>query len=297
MKKPVQVFISSAIEDTVYKDKLLTHLAPLQEQQLIEAWDDEQLVAGTVWSKKIKNEIENAQVILLMISPDALSSEYIRHQEIEQALKRQVLGKAVVIPIIVRPCFWKVEKFAHLQALPTNVEPISKWKDEDAAYLDIVEGIVKAITTYTSQNDSVSNTSPSSFGLHSPIATFFNHNIFLNVNWSEWRNYVITSLITIFCLWIAHGIVHPDKHGYAKINIDNCSHCESIPKDEEQIPNVNFRFKCDSLGITFGFPVDEDIEILLAWYNKLCSERIKGTKFKIKYRLKQNINIIQAVEP
>ena len=86
---------------------------------------------------------------------------------------------------------------------------------------------------------------------------------------------------------------------YANINIDNCTICEPIPKDEEQFSNVNFRFKCDSLNVIFEFPVNEDIKILKTWYDKLCFNRLPKTKFMIKYKLynQYNIGIIEAVEP
>jgi hypothetical protein len=64
----------------------------------------------------------------------------------KQTLERHKRGETQVIPIILRPVYWK-EILGNLQALPTDAIPImsSKWHNLDEAFFDVAEGIRKAV--------------------------------------------------------------------------------------------------------------------------------------------------------
>ncbi len=64
---------------------------------------------------------------------------------------------AMVVPVILRPCDWKDFPFGKLQGLPQNVTPITKWKNEDEAFLDVVEGIKKLLTPLTVKTEDTSS--------------------------------------------------------------------------------------------------------------------------------------------
>lgn len=65
--------------------------------------------------------------------------------EMKQALERHEAGSASVIPILLRPAFLEGALFEKLQKLPSNGEPVSTWRNRDAAFADIVAGVNKAI--------------------------------------------------------------------------------------------------------------------------------------------------------
>ncbi|MFL5587150.1 MAG: tetratricopeptide repeat protein, partial [Ktedonobacteraceae bacterium] len=46
---------------------------------------------------------------------------------------------------ILRPCDWKDALFSKLQVIPTDAKPITKWQNQDDAFLDVAEGIRKAV--------------------------------------------------------------------------------------------------------------------------------------------------------
>lgn len=76
-------------------------------------------------------------MILLLISPDFLASDYCYKIEMQRALERQQAGQARVIPLILRPCDWQTAPFGHLQVLPRNGQPITTWSNQDEAFLEI----------------------------------------------------------------------------------------------------------------------------------------------------------------
>jgi tetratricopeptide (TPR) repeat protein len=63
--------------------------------------------------------------------------------EMTRAMERHHTQEARVIPIILRPVDWEGAPFSKLQCLPRNAEPVTLWKNEDAAFLDIAKGIRK----------------------------------------------------------------------------------------------------------------------------------------------------------
>ena len=102
--RPVKVFISYAHEDGELREKLEAQLAILRRQGLIEIWQDRQIGAGAEWAGSIHNELETADLILLLVSADFLNSDYIFDVELRRAIDLHEAGTARVIPIILRPC-------------------------------------------------------------------------------------------------------------------------------------------------------------------------------------------------
>ena len=146
----VLVFISYAHEDEKpYVEELRKQLVILKRLNIVEDWYDREITAGTEWHGAIDSRLNSAQLILLLISPDFIFSDYCYDLEMSAALERHERGDARVIPIILRPCMWSSAPFAKLQVLPADGKPISTWTDRDAAFLGIAEGIqatVKSIT-------------------------------------------------------------------------------------------------------------------------------------------------------
>ena len=140
-----EVFISYAQEDLSFLKELEKHLANLKRQNLITSWYDGDINPGTEWESEIMDRLNNAQMILLLVSADFINSDFCYSIELKQALARQEANQARVIPIILRPVDWKGTPFAKLQALPTRGKPVTNWPTHDDAFLDIVQGIRKAI--------------------------------------------------------------------------------------------------------------------------------------------------------
>jgi hypothetical protein len=135
------LFISYCHADEKFKDALIKHLEPLKRMNLIEAWHDRELTAGDEWEQEISGNLENADIILLLVSIDFINSEYCYDIELERALERHADGDAVVIPVILRTCMWHTTPFAKLQALPRDAKAVASWPDIDEALANVAEGI------------------------------------------------------------------------------------------------------------------------------------------------------------
>jgi TIR domain len=144
---PVKLFFCYAHEDEPLLNKLKSHLSPLQRQGLIDVWYDRDINAGTEWENEIDTHLRTADIILLLISPDFMNSDYCYSIEMQRALERHKHKEARVIPIILRPIYWQGEPLGTLQALPTDAKPVTDpdWHNLDRALFNVTEGIRKTI--------------------------------------------------------------------------------------------------------------------------------------------------------
>ena len=141
------VFFSYSHKDEELRDHLETHLSLLKREGIIEAWHDRRIVAGDEFGGSISDELERADIILLLVSPDFIASDYCYDVEMTRAMERYEAGEARVIPIILRPCDWKTAPFGKLQGAPKDARAITQWPDLDEAFLDVVMKIRNAVQT------------------------------------------------------------------------------------------------------------------------------------------------------
>lgn len=143
--KSIEVFYSYAHEDEKLRDELKKHLSNLKRQGVITDWYDRDISAGREWDDEIKQHLNSAKVILLLISPDFMDSDYINDVEVERTMERHESGDARVIPVILRPVDWEGAPFSKLQALPTDALPVTSWENRDEAFLSVAKAIRKAL--------------------------------------------------------------------------------------------------------------------------------------------------------
>jgi hypothetical protein len=139
-RKPIALFVSYSHKDEKWRAELDMDLEKMQEDGLIEAWYDGKILAGDEFDAEIRQNLEQAHIILLLVSRQFLGSKYIRNVEVPAALQRHQAGQAQVIPIILRPAAWK-EFFGEMKVLPKDGKPIIKWKVRDDAFLEVYESV------------------------------------------------------------------------------------------------------------------------------------------------------------
>ncbi len=103
----LDVFLSYSHRDESLRDALSTHLALLEREGTIRTWHDRRIGAGEDRKGEIDGYLESADLILLLISPDFIASDYCFDVEMTRALERHEAGEARVIPVILRPTDWR----------------------------------------------------------------------------------------------------------------------------------------------------------------------------------------------
>lgn len=160
------------IWSTVDKDKELcdeveTLLKKLERQGIIEFWHSGQIRGGVPMDEEKEAHLQNAQIVLLLVSSDFLtpgdhqSQVSIVMRRYEQELATIGKDKAVtIIPIILRTTDLEGESFARFKALPDADFPINHkhWHDRDEALQKVEKGIREVIDKLQKTTDPMQKT-------------------------------------------------------------------------------------------------------------------------------------------
>ena len=140
-----RVFFSYSSADELARRELDKHLAVMRRARLLETWSFREIEAGDDWRTAIDTQLNEAEIILFLVSPDFLNSDYCWDIEMKRALERDRRGEARVVPVIVRDCDWQAAPFAKLQALPADGKPVTRWRHRDTAWTNVATSLRKAL--------------------------------------------------------------------------------------------------------------------------------------------------------
>lgn len=145
------LFISYCHKDEEFKNELNVHLSSLKRRGVVSSWSDRLILPGSRWDQSIRDSMSNADIFILLISPDFVASDYCFDEEMRFALQRHQDGMALLVPVVVRHCDWGDLPISKIQALPLDAKPVSSWDDKDEAWLSVIEGIKSLVNDF---NDS-----------------------------------------------------------------------------------------------------------------------------------------------
>lgn len=139
----LKVFVSYAHEDEAHRRTLGKHLSALERQGLIQLWHDRKIGAGGEWRGAIDAALEDADIVLLLISPDFLASDYCHDVELAQAIRQHddPARRTRIVPVILRSCDWQHSAFARFNALPPDGEAIVEAAHPDQRHTAVAQGL------------------------------------------------------------------------------------------------------------------------------------------------------------
>jgi nucleoside phosphorylase len=130
----IQIFYSYIRQDQALIDQLDAHLAVLKRHKGVVT-----SYAGIAGEDRMEL-LNQADIILLLISPNFLNSFDTYEKEVKRAMVRRKDG-AKVIPVLLRPTAnWRLEEFGGLMVVPRD-KPVSAYSDKDHAFMIIAEEI------------------------------------------------------------------------------------------------------------------------------------------------------------
>ena len=140
-----KLFFSYSHVDEALRDRLEVHLSLLRHQGLIETWHDRRITAGSELDAAINENLESADVILLLVSADFIASKYCFSLEMKRALERHDEGTARVIPVILSSCDWHTAPFKKLLAAPKDGKAVTSWANQEEAWTDVARQVRSAV--------------------------------------------------------------------------------------------------------------------------------------------------------
>jgi hypothetical protein len=218
MSKP-SVFISYSHKDEAWKDRLVSHLGVLQQEGLLDIWEDRRIGAGEDWYPEIQKAIDAASVAILMVSADFLTSKFILGEEVPRLLERREKEGLRIFPVIIKPCAWHhVQWLARIQARPKDGRAISGGSEHqiDTDMAAIANEIISILRCTTKVSDGkgftfigpekislakLPSTSPELFGREKELKTLY----------EAWEN-PTTNIVSLIA-WAGVGKPHLLTYG------------------------------------------------------------------------------------
>jgi hypothetical protein len=176
-RRVLRLFISYSHRDEQYRDELVKHLSSLLREGVIEISHDRRINPGEIIDTEIEQQMDDADVVLILVSPDFIASEYCYGIEMRRAMERysrdaqnrwQRVGFSfLVVPVIIWPTDWRHTPFGKLLAMPKDGKPVTTWERADDAFVDIVAGVRRLIesTRHIAGHDGETYTPPAQYPL------------------------------------------------------------------------------------------------------------------------------------
>jgi hypothetical protein len=117
---------------------------------VVHCWCDRTVTSSTKWQDALDDhEFESARVILLMLSPDYLGSDYCRRQ-MTRADERAQAGAATMIPVRLRSIAWQPPP--HWALLPADGHPVDVDADLSLASQEIAARCLQSVPLETQKD-------------------------------------------------------------------------------------------------------------------------------------------------
>ena len=151
-KNVPKVFVWYSHRDVAFYDDLSVHLNILMRKKIIDVFQEARINAGEKWKSYIDQNFFEAEIIILLVSPDFLTSEFdLKGEKFSQLIERQKEHKTSVIPIIVRNCIWQQTPIAEFQVIPRDGKPLSNAKNLDRAWIEVSTTVMEAAKKWRSE--------------------------------------------------------------------------------------------------------------------------------------------------
>jgi hypothetical protein len=171
----ISAFISYAHRDEKLKERFLVHLGALKRKRLVGVWHDRMLKPGEHLDTAIEKELAAADLVILLVSPDFINSDYCTEKEMQRAFARTKDGRCNVAAVILKPCAWRDipidnegGRLGDFLVTPRDGKPVTQWPGGQDAALDSAVEDIKRLITHKSASSPVVR--PHKRGASSPPA-------------------------------------------------------------------------------------------------------------------------------
>lgn len=143
------LFVSYAEADSTFFDQLRSHLVLAERRGKVRVHGRALLRPGQDEDAETRDRLQEARLVVPLLSADYFSQPGRVERELEPALARRARGECLVVPVLLRACSVGDSAVRGIKSLPDDGRPITQHSDRDAAWLAIVEALVARLETRT----------------------------------------------------------------------------------------------------------------------------------------------------
>ncbi|MBP8070639.1 MAG: toll/interleukin-1 receptor domain-containing protein [Acinetobacter sp.] len=149
MTTDINIFISHCHtndEDQKFFNDILMFINPaINSMDNVKLWSDKQLLTGQNIDIEVENALNDMNLMICLVSPEYLNSNYCIEKELKDALAKRKIGKANIFPVILRKCVWKHTFFGQILCQPKDGKPLKEWTDKDEVLSDVTDALMDVI--------------------------------------------------------------------------------------------------------------------------------------------------------
>ncbi|GHO99373.1 hypothetical protein KSF_094210 [Reticulibacter mediterranei] len=106
---------------------------------------EREVTANTPYILQKDNDLETADIILLLVSWDFVACDYCYSDQMHRAVKRHMEDECQILPILIEECTWEKTPFAIIPMLPGKGKTLKNCKNKGSALKDISKWIERAV--------------------------------------------------------------------------------------------------------------------------------------------------------
>ena len=108
---------------------------------MLEVWFDGMIEAGQRWEQEIYDKLDNADIVLLLVSSYFVASDFCYSKELARAIERAAKGAVRIVPVRVRPVSLTEPIIGKLQLLPSEGKPITSLTDPHLGWAEVTDSL------------------------------------------------------------------------------------------------------------------------------------------------------------
>ncbi len=107
-----------------WKSRLVSALRIFEAHHLLDVWQDGTIRVSSFWDDDIRQAIGTARLAVVLLTKEALESQYIVEREFPLLRERQQLGLLRVFPVVCEECGWKSHDWLRATQAPNESKPL-----------------------------------------------------------------------------------------------------------------------------------------------------------------------------
>lgn len=126
------IFISYSHKDEKpWKELIEGHLRVAERQGAFDIWSDRRMAGGDAWRKEIDQALDAADIAVLLISHNFLTSSFIMDHEVNVLLERKQQEGLRLYPILIKSCNWQsVDWVESLNLRPLDGKALASFRGD-----------------------------------------------------------------------------------------------------------------------------------------------------------------------
>ena len=140
----MHIYLSYAEEDATSGNRFKDRLKPVANNLGFTTWSKQEVTPGQLWQQEMALHLKEALLFVPMISADYLVSDRCQ-AETTAALRLEQEGHLKIVCVFLRPTYLEFSPLEHTRFLPARDQPISRWRNQDEAWLQVQHGILDVI--------------------------------------------------------------------------------------------------------------------------------------------------------